>query len=106
MGSRRKLKAGSGDKTAGTKKAAATTAVLVAAALGVIGFPTLAAAESAFHGPTEPAKAPKGVKLAIISCSATLKGCQIPAEAAVEAASDPGHGLRVRHGKASRLERL
>ena len=56
---------------------------------------------SDFQGPTEPAKAPKGVKLAIVSCSATLKGCQIPAEAAVEAAKALGWEAAIFDGRAN-----
>ena len=75
---------------------------LVAAVLTVMGCPTLAtAAGSEFQGPTEPAKAPKGVKLAIVSCSATLKGCQIPAEAAVEAAKALGWQATILDGQAN-----
>jgi ribose transport system substrate-binding protein len=73
--------------------AAAILAVAVCAA------PALAAGD--FNGPTEPAKAPKGVKLAIVSCSATLKGCQVPAEAAAEAAKALGWDVTIFDGKAN-----
>jgi hypothetical protein len=75
---------------------------LVAVVLSILGCPAMAAAAgSEFQGPTEPAKAPKGVKLAIISCSATLKGCQVPAEAAVEAAKALGWQAAIFDGKAN-----
>jgi len=60
-----------------------------------------ALAQEEFHGPAEPAKAPKGVKLAIVSCSATLKRCQIPAEAAVEAAKALGWEAAIFDGRAN-----
>jgi ribose transport system substrate-binding protein len=39
-----------------------------------------------FQGPTEPAAAPEGIKLALIPCSASLTGCLHPAESAAKAA--------------------
>src|SRR3984885_10634921 len=86
--------------TTGRRHMGRTT--LVAAFLAIVGCPASAiAATSDFPGPTEPAKAPKGVKLAIVSCSATLKGCQIPAEAAVEAAKALGWEAAIFHGRAN-----
>lgn len=41
-------------------------------------------------GPTAPAKAPKGVKVGIVSCGAQFRGCQAPADAAFEASKHIG----------------
>lgn len=73
-------------------------ALLLAALLAAAG-PAFAADE--YRGPTEPAKAPPGIKLAIVSCAASLKGCQIPAEAAAEAAKAIGWQTTVFDGKAN-----
>jgi ABC-type sugar transport system substrate-binding protein len=43
-----------------------------------------------FQGPTEPAKAPKNIKVAIIPCAAAFHGCTSPADAAAEAAKALG----------------
>ncbi len=43
-----------------------------------------------FKGPTEPAKAPKGIKVGIIPCAAAFHGCTAPADAAAEAAKALG----------------
>jgi len=89
-------------KASGMKGRRKGSAALVAAALSILCCSAATAvAGGEFQGPTEPAKAPKGVKLAIISCSATLKGCQIPAEAAVEAAKALGWQAEIFDGKAN-----
>ena len=91
-----------GGKAALARKRRTGRGALVAAILATIGCQASAAAAGGdFQGPTEPAKAPKGVKLAIVSCSATLKGCQIPAEAAVEAAKALGWQAVIFDGKAN-----
>jgi len=41
-------------------------------------------------GPTTPTKAPKGIKVGIVSCGAQFRGCQAPADAAFEAAKAIG----------------
>ena len=76
-------------------------AALFAALLATIGCPTPGVAGSAFRGPDRAERRPKGVKLAIVSCSATLKGCQIPAEAAVEAAKALGWEAAIFDGRAN-----
>ncbi len=43
-----------------------------------------------WEGPTVPAKAPKGVKIAAITCYSILEGCVIPAEGIATAAKDIG----------------
>lgn len=43
-----------------------------------------------FQGPTVPAKAPKGIKVAIIPCAGIFHGCTAPADAAAEAAKALG----------------
>ena len=60
-----------------------------------------AAADQTFQGPTEAAKAPKDVKLAIVSCSASLKGCQIPSDTAAEVAKGLGWQVAMFDGKAN-----
>ena len=59
------------------------------------------AADQIFQGPTEAAKAPKDVKLAIVSCSASLKGCQIPSDTAAEVAKGLGWQVAMFDGKAN-----
>ncbi len=44
----------------------------------------------AWDGPTEPAKAPEGLKIAAITCYSILEGCVIPAEGIAEAAEAIG----------------
>jgi ABC-type sugar transport system substrate-binding protein len=48
------------------------------------GFPTT------WSGPTTPAKAPSGIKLAMISCNSALHGCQSPVDGAQHAAAALG----------------
>lgn len=43
-----------------------------------------------WSGPTEPAKAPSGIKLAMISCASVLHGCQSPVDGAQHAAEALG----------------
>jgi len=45
---------------------------------------------SSFSGPTKPAKAPSGIKIAAITCYSILEGCVIPAEGIAKAASAIG----------------
>jgi len=73
-----------------------------------IGFASVAwAAEVAkefppeYAGPTTPAKAPKGIKLGIVSCAASLKGCQAQADSAAEAAKAVGWEVTMYDGKAN-----
>lgn len=54
-----------------------------------------------FAGPTEPAKAPKGIKVGVVSCAASLKGCQAQADAAAEAAKLVGWEVAMFDGKAN-----
>ena len=56
---------------------------------------------SAFNGPTEPAKAPAGIKVGIVSCAASIKGCQVQADAAAEAAKLVGWEVNMFDGKAN-----
>jgi ABC-type sugar transport system substrate-binding protein len=60
-----------------------------------------AGADQTFQGPTQAAKAPKDVKLAIVSCSASLKGCQIPSDTAAEVAKGLGWQVAMFDGKAN-----
>ena len=78
----------------GKKRAGVGGAVLLAAALGVgivAASPAamaqddiLAAARTMtppeYAGPTTPAKAPKGIKIAVITCASVLHGCVSPAD--------------------------
>lgn len=91
-----------GGETASTERRGRRRPAFVAAFLMVAGYSAPALAETSnFPGPTEAAKAPKGVKLAIVSCSATLKGCQVPADAAVEAAKALGWEAAIFDGRAN-----
>jgi ribose transport system substrate-binding protein len=91
-----------GGETASTERRGRRRAAFVAAFLAVAGSSASALAETSnFPGPTEATKAPKGVKLAIVSCSATLKGCQVPADAAVEAAKALGWEAAIFDGRAN-----
>ncbi len=56
---------------------------------------------NAFNGPTEPAKAPAGIKVGIVSCAASIKGCQVQADAAAEAAKLVGWEVNMFDGKAN-----
>lgn len=53
---------------------------------------------SAFSGPTKPAKAPSGIKIAAITCYSILEGCVIPAEGITKAASAVGWQARTFDG--------
>lgn len=87
----------------GSDRSRLRSAMLAAVAAISIGawVAPAAAADQPFAGPTEPAKAPKGVKLAIVSCSATLKGCQIPSDTAAEVAKGLGWEVAMFDGKAN-----
>lgn len=65
-------------------------AAAVAAAMK--GFP------STYQGPTTPAKAPTGIKLAMISCNSVLHGCQSPVIGAQHAAEALGWGFQAYDG--------
>jgi ABC-type sugar transport system substrate-binding protein len=69
-------------------------AVTFAAAAAFAAEPTKEATRietpATFQGPTEPAKAPKNIKVAIIPCAAAFHGCTSPADAAAEAAKAIG----------------
>ncbi len=54
-----------------------------------------------YAGPTEPAKAPKGIKVGIVSCAASLKGCQAQADSSAEAARAVGWEVQMYDGKAN-----
>jgi ribose transport system substrate-binding protein len=51
-----------------------------------------------FQGPTEPAKAPAGIKIASITCYSILEGCVIPAEGVAKAAKAIGWEARTFDG--------
>jgi ribose transport system substrate-binding protein len=53
---------------------------------------------SHYEGPTTPAKAPKGIKIAAITCYSILEGCVIPAEGIAKAAADIGWTERTYDG--------
>lgn len=76
----------------------------LAAALSISAAPVMAASTEyppQFGGPTEPAKAPKGIKIGIVSCAASLKGCQAQADSAAEAAKAIGWEVAMFDGKAN-----
>lgn len=77
--------------------ALASAATVVAAAA----LAPASAADAAFQGPTQPAKAPKGIKLAVVSCAASLKGCQFQADSAAQAARLVGWQVAMFDGKAN-----
>ena len=86
------------------------TAGLIGAttALSILSFLSEAAAADVakefppeYAGPTEPAKAPKGLKVGIVSCSASLKGCQAQANSSAEAARAVGWTVQMYDGKAN-----
>lgn len=54
---------------------------------------------SEFMGPTEAAKAPDGVKLAVVSCTAALAGCQVQADSAFDAGKRLGWEVQMYDGK-------
>lgn len=51
-----------------------------------------------FQGPTTPAKAPKGIKIAAITCYSILEGCVIPADGIAKAAKAIGWTSRTFDG--------
>jgi ribose transport system substrate-binding protein len=53
---------------------------------------------SHYEGPTIPAKAPTGIKIAAITCYSILEGCVIPAEGIAKAAADIGWTERTYDG--------
>jgi ribose transport system substrate-binding protein len=53
---------------------------------------------SHYEGPTTPAKAPPGIKIAAITCYSILEGCVIPAEGIAKAAADIGWTERTYDG--------
>ncbi|HUY49223.1 MAG TPA: sugar ABC transporter substrate-binding protein [Streptosporangiaceae bacterium] len=53
---------------------------------------------SQYEGPTAPAKAPRGIKIAAITCYSILEGCVIPAEGIAKAAADIGWTERTYDG--------
>jgi ribose transport system substrate-binding protein len=53
---------------------------------------------TSFSGPTTPAKAPTGIKIAAITCYSILEGCVIPAEGIAKAASAIGWQARTFDG--------
>jgi ribose transport system substrate-binding protein len=55
-------------------------------------------APTEFQGPTEPAKAPKDVKLTLITCASALHGCSQPATAAADAAKRLGWKVTILDG--------
>jgi ABC-type sugar transport system substrate-binding protein len=76
----------------------------LAATFAFSAAPALAASTeypSEFGGPTEPAKAPKGIKIGIVSCAASLKGCQAQADSAAEASKLVGWEVNMFDGKAN-----
>jgi ribose transport system substrate-binding protein len=77
----------------------AAGALLGVAALTCTAAAPSYAADDGFHGPTQPAKAPKGIKVGIVSCAAALKGCQLQADSAAEAAKAVGWEVAMFDGK-------
>lgn len=75
-------------------------AAVLGAAL-VLAIAPARAADTGYQGPTEPAKAPKGIKLGIVSCAGSLKGCQFQADSAAEAAKKIGWQVAMFDGKAN-----
>jgi ribose transport system substrate-binding protein len=76
--------------------------MLAGAAVGGIDLAAAAGPDpSVFNGPTEPAKAPPGIKVGIVSCAASIKGCQVQADAAAEAAQLVGWEVNMFDGKAN-----
>ncbi len=55
---------------------------------------------SQYAGPTQPAPAPPGVKIGVISCSQSLEGCVLIAKGITKAASEIGWTPRTFDGKA------
>jgi ribose transport system substrate-binding protein len=53
---------------------------------------------SHYEGPTTPAKAPTGIKIAAVTCYSILEGCVIPAEGIAKAAADIGWTERTYDG--------
>jgi ribose transport system substrate-binding protein len=53
---------------------------------------------ASFSGPTTPAKAPAGIKIAAITCYSILEGCVIPAEGITKAAAAVGWEARTFDG--------
>ncbi len=70
--------------TSGTAATNATKDYAAAVTKAKQGFP------AQWSGPTTAAKAPAGIKLAMISCSSTLHGCQSPVDGAQHAAAALG----------------
>jgi ribose transport system substrate-binding protein len=62
---------------------------------------TLSVVPPQFEGPTEPTKAPSGIKLGIISCSQTLQGCVTLAAASEKAAGEIGWEAKTYDGQSS-----
>jgi ribose transport system substrate-binding protein len=52
-----------------------------------------------WNGPTQPVTAPKGLKVALVTCAGVLQGCSDPAKAAAAAAKDLGWNATIYDGK-------
>ena len=52
----------------------------------------------AYAGPTTPAKAPKGIKIAVVTCLSVLHGCVSPADGIQHAAEKLGWTVKVYDG--------
>ena len=51
-----------------------------------------------YAGPTTPAKAPKGIKIAVITCASVLHGCVSPADGITHAGEKLGWSVKVYDG--------
>jgi ABC-type sugar transport system substrate-binding protein len=75
--------------------------------LGAFGLSSAVAADrdprlqwpDTYQGPTDPAPAPKGIKLAVVSCTAALHGCQVQADSAFDAGKRLGWDVQMYDGK-------
>ncbi len=68
--------------------------------LGMASQVSFAADEEVWNGPTQPAKAPKGVKLAVVVCGFALGGCMGPGKSIEEAGKKLGWEVALFDGKA------
>ena len=72
--------------------------VLLGAAIIAGGIAASAANGQEFSGPTEPAKAPAGLDVTVITCFSVLHGCVAPADAIAEIGSELGWNVTVLDG--------
>ena len=88
-------------KTLGRMVRGCRAGILGVAFAAALGMGMAGAAEPEFAGPSEPAKAPAGIKIGVVSCAASLKGCQAQADSTAEAAKALGWEVAMFDGKAN-----